>query len=95
METAFFLIMGWCGTGYPGWLRDLLKKIPPPRPEPEPWWHIGIIGLGLVAGVVGGHYFNDAIVDNHFFAGQNAIASGLFSFGASNVATGIVSSLKR
>ncbi|MFB3388094.1 hypothetical protein [Flavobacterium sp. LAR06] len=94
METAFFLIMGWCGTGYPGWLRYLLKKIPPP-PDPEPWWHIGIIGLGLVAGVVGGHYFNDAIVDNQFFAGQNAIASGLFAFGASNVTTGIASSLKR
>ena len=94
METAFFLIMGWCGTGYPGWLRNLLKKIPPP-PDPEPWWHIGIIGLGLVAGAVGGHYFSNAIAENQFFAGQNAIASGLFAFGASNVVTGIATSVKR
>ena len=95
METAFFLILGWCGTGYPGWILDLLKKVPPPRPQPEPWWYIGIIGLGLVAGVVGGHYFSDAIVENRFFAGQNAIASGLFAFGASNVVTGIATSVKR
>ncbi|MEO6173798.1 MAG: hypothetical protein ABIP27_01490 [Flavobacterium circumlabens] len=95
METAFFLIMGWCGTGYPGWLRDLLKKWPPPPPDPEPWRHISIIVLGLVAGLVGGHFFSNAIAENQFFAGQRTIAAGLFAFGASNVATVIALSLKR
>lgn len=95
METTFFLIMGWCGTGYPGWLRDLLKKWPPPPPDPEPWRHISLIVLGLVAGLIGGHFFSNAIVENQFFAGQRAIAAGLFAFGVSNMATGIASALKR
>jgi hypothetical protein len=92
METAFYLAMGWCGTKYPGWWRRFIKK--PPPPDPEPWWAVATIGLGLVAGVAGGVLFSNAIVENQFFAGQNAIASGLFAFGASNVVTGVASALK-
>ena len=91
METAFFLLMGWCGTKCPGWWRFPV----PPHPDPEPWWKYGMLGLGLIAGVAGGVLFSNAIVENPFFAGQNAIASGLVAFGASSVVTGIVSGLKR
>ncbi|MEP6928929.1 MAG: hypothetical protein ABI850_02915 [Flavobacterium sp.] len=95
MESAFFAILGWCGTGYPGWILAFLKKIPTPRPQPQPWINIGIIGLGVVAGLAGGHFFSNAIAENQFFAGQNAIAAGLFAFGVSNVVTGIAASLQR
>lgn len=93
METAFFLAMGWCGTKYPGWWRRFLKH-PPTPPDPEPWWVFATIGLGLVAGVAGGTLFRDAIVDNQFFSGQTAIASGLFAFGVSNIVTGIATAFK-
>lgn len=92
MEIAFFLAMGWCGTKYPGWWLRFWKK--PPPPDPEPWWFISIIGLGLIAGVVGGIVFSNAILDDRFFLGQNAIASGLFAFGISNVVTGIATTFR-
>jgi hypothetical protein len=94
METAFFLAMGWCGTKYPGWWRRFWKN-PPPPPDPEPWWTVALIGIGLIAGVAGGTLFNNAILDSRFFSGQNAIASGLFAFGAANIATGIASAFKK
>lgn len=93
METALYLAMGWCGTKYPGWWRRFWKN-PPPPPDPEPWWTIAIIGIGLVAGVAGGTLFSNAILDNQFFSGQGAVASGLFAFGASNVVTGVASALR-
>jgi len=92
METAFFLAMGWCGTKYPGWW----KPYPvPPRPQPEPWRNYGIIGLGVIAGIAGGTLFSDAILDNQYFAGQNAIAAGLFAFGSSNIVTGIAGAFRK
>ena len=92
METAFFIAMGWCGTKYPVWWREFLKR--PPIPEPEPWWIIGTIGLGLIAGLAGGTIFNMAVRESHFFSGQSAIASGLFAFCTSNIITGIASAFK-
>ncbi|MEO8240453.1 MAG: hypothetical protein ABI793_15125 [Flavobacterium sp.] len=91
METVFYLAMGWCGTKFPGWWK--FWKVPP-HPDPEPWWNVAVIGLGLVAGVAGGTFFSHAILENQFFAGQNAIASGLFAFGASNIVTGIATTLR-
>ncbi|KRB57964.1 hypothetical protein [Flavobacterium sp. Root186] len=93
METAFYLAMGWCGTKYPGWWKRFWRS-PPPPPDPEPWWTIALIGIGLVAGAAGGLFFSNAIAENQFFAGQNAVASGLFAFGAANVITGIASAFK-
>ena len=92
METAFFLAMGWCGTKYPGWWRQFLKK--PPIPEPEPWWIISTIGLGLIAGLAGGTIFSIVARESQYFAGQTAIASGLFAFGTANIVTGIASAFK-
>ncbi|MDP5201809.1 hypothetical protein [Flavobacterium sp. DG2-3] len=94
METAFFLAMGWCGTKYPGWWKRFFKN-PPLPPDPEPWWIIGTIGLGLIAGLAGGTFFSDAIRDSQFFSGQNAVASGLFAFGAASVVTGVATAFKR
>jgi len=92
METAFFLAMGWCGTKYPGWWRELLKKTP--IPEPEPWWIISTIGLGLIAGLAGGTIFSIITRESQYFSGQTAIASGLFAFGTANIVTGIASAFK-
>ncbi|WP_343694945.1 hypothetical protein [Flavobacterium sp.] len=94
METAFYLAMGWCGTKYPGWWKRFWKSPSPPPPDPEPWWTIVLIGIGLVAGAAGGLFFSNAIVENQFFAGQNAVASGLFAFGTANIVTGIASAFK-
>ena len=84
--------MGWCGTKYPGWWKKFFKN--PPIPEPEPWWIIATIGLGLIAGLAGGTIFSIAIRGSQFFAGQAAIASGLFAFGTANVVTAIASSFR-
>ncbi|MEN2398599.1 hypothetical protein GKZ90_0002315 [Flavobacterium sp. MC2016-06] len=94
MGTLFFAAMGICGTLYPGWWRRFFK-IPPPPPDPEPWWYIGAIGLGTIAGLAGGTLFHNRIVDDQLFAGQAAIASGLVAFAAASIVTGLVSSLKR
>ncbi|MDX6187909.1 MULTISPECIES: hypothetical protein [Flavobacterium] len=87
METAFFLMMGWCGTKYPGWRP---WKVPP-HPDPEPWWIYTVLGLGIIAGVVGGTVFSNLTIDNQYFAGQNAVASGLAAFAASGIVTGLAS----
>lgn len=92
METAFFLMMGICGTKYPGWRP---WKNPHPHPDPEPWWVYTVLGLGLIAGVAGGTLFRNAILENQFFAGQNAIASGLAAFASSGIVTGLASLAKR
>lgn len=93
MEIAFFLAMGWCGTKYPGWWKSFLKN-PQPMPDPEPWWLVATISLGLMAGLSGGTLFRNAIMENHFFSGQTAIASGLFAFCTANVVTGIATAFK-
>ncbi|SHM32894.1 hypothetical protein [Flavobacterium chilense] len=93
METALFLAMGWCGTRYPGWWKRFWKN-PPPPPDPEPWWTVTLIGIGLIAGAAGGLFFSNAIAENQFFAGQNAVASGLFAYGASNIVTGITTAFR-
>lgn len=87
METIFFAAMGWCGTKYPGWWRG-----PHPHPDPEPWWrYLTFSVIGIIAGIASGMFFNNSIADNTVFAGQGIIASGLFSFAASNIVTGIAS----
>ncbi|MBF4518215.1 hypothetical protein IRZ71_17800 [Flavobacterium sp. ANB] len=94
MGTIFYLAMGWCGTLYPGWWRRIFK-IPPPPPDPEPWWYIGIIGLGLATGLAAGTLFHGRIINDQLFSGQAAIASGLFAFAFASIVTGIASSFKR
>lgn len=84
METIFFVMMGWCGTNYPGWR-------PGKGPHPDPWKTYGILGLGIIAGVVGGTLFSNVILESHFFASQNAIASGLAAFASSGIVTGLAS----
>jgi len=94
MATFFYAILGICGTLYPGWWRRLFK-IPPPPPDPEPWWYIGAVVLGTIAGLAGGTLFQGRILEDQFFAGQAAIASGLVAFASASIVTGIVSSFKR
>jgi len=55
MSTTYFvlsMLVGWCGTRWPGWWRGPR----PPKPDPEPWWRgVGIrIGIGILGGLVGG-----------------------------------------
>jgi hypothetical protein len=91
MEIAFFVMMGWCGTKYPGWRP---WKNPHPHPDPEPWIYTVLV-LSIIAGVAGGTLFRNAIMENQFFAGQNAIASGLAAFASSGIVTGLASLTKR
>ncbi|KRD12667.1 hypothetical protein ASE21_01815 [Flavobacterium sp. Root901] len=93
METDFYLAAGWRRTKYPGWWNRFWRS-PPPPPDPGHWWAIALIVIGLTAGAAGGLFFRNAIAENHFFAGQNTISSGLFAFGTANVVTGIASALK-
>lgn len=95
METLFFAALGWCGVKYPGWWR---RPPRPPRPEPEPWrpqpepWAYPVLSvIGIVIGIISGLAFKDAIANVHEFAGQEIIASGLLSFAASKIVTGLVS----
>lgn len=86
MGTLFFAAMGWCGTKYPGWWRG------PKKPDPEPWWKYAVLSVvGIVVGIISGSAFNNAIVNQTLFAGQEIIASGLLSFAVSNVVTGLTS----
>ena len=48
---ALWALVGWCGTPYPRWW----WRIPPPQPDPEPWWRSRLVGV--VAGVLGGWAF--------------------------------------
>jgi hypothetical protein len=53
MNTSYFifsLLVGWCGTRWPGWWWPWLK--PRPVPDPEPWWQRA--GISVVGGLVGG-----------------------------------------
>ena len=85
METLFFAAMGWCGTKYPGWWRG-----PRPQPDPEPWWKYAVLSIvGIGVGIAAGVFFNNSIANDTVFAGQEMIASGLFSFAASNIVTGL------
>jgi len=95
MVTIFYGLLGLCGTLYPGWWKRFLKFPPPPPPDPEPWWYIGVIGLGAVIGLSTGILFQGRILEDQFFAGQAAIASGLVAFSSASIVTGIVSSFKR
>ncbi|KQB39545.1 hypothetical protein [Flavobacterium aquidurense] len=95
MATLFYLALGWCGTLYPGWWRRFFKFPTPPPPDPEPWWYLGRIGLGLIAGLAGGTLFQARIIEDQFFAGQAAIASGLVAFASASIITGLATSLKR
>lgn len=88
METLFFAAMGWCGTKYPGWWRGPR----PPHPDPEPWWKYAVLSIiGIGVGIASGSFFNNSIANETIFAGQGIIASGLFSFAASNIVTGLAS----
>lgn len=63
MGTIFYLMMGWCGTKYPGWWRNPN----PPGPYPEPWRNYGVATIIGIVGVVGGTLFSNAINDNTLF----------------------------
>ncbi|WP_310555158.1 hypothetical protein [Flavobacterium sp.] len=92
MGTIFYLMMGWCGTKYPGWWRNPN----PPGPQPEPWRQYGINTIiGIVAGLVAGTLFNNAISDSALFSEQSTIASGLVAFAASGIITEIAGSFSR
>ena len=92
MGTIFYLMMGWCGTKYPGWQRNPN----PPGPSPDPWRNYGVTTIiGIVAGIVGGTLFNNAINDNTLFSGQGIITSGLAAFAASGITTEIVGDVSR
>ncbi|MGH2665427.1 hypothetical protein [Flavobacterium sp.] len=92
MGTLFFAAMGWCGTKYPGWWRGPRKPQPDPwKPRPDPWKYLILVVLGVGIGVASGTVFNNAIENDTIFAGQGMIASGLFSFAASNIVTGLIS----
>ena len=87
MGTIFYLMMGCCGTKYPGWWRNPN----PPGPYPEPWRNYGVATIiGIGAGVVGGTLLGNAINDNTLFSGQRIIASGLVVFAAFGIATEIM-----
>lgn len=45
--VVFSMIVGWCGTLWPGWWRG-----PRPTPQPDPWWRIA--GISAIGGLVGG-----------------------------------------
>ena len=92
MGTIFYLMMGWCGTKYPGWWRNPN----PPGPSPEPWRNYGVVTIiGILAGIVGGTLFSNAINNSTLFSGQGIIASGLVAFAASGIATEIVGNVSR
>ena len=87
MGIIFYLMMGWCGTKYPGWWRNPN----PPGPSPEPWTKYSITTIiGIGAGIVGGTLLGNAINDNTLFSGQRIIASGLVVFAAFGIATEIM-----
>lgn len=52
---AVSLLIGWCGTRWPGW--PLGPR--PPIPDPEPWWRV--IGIGALGGIAGGILINVAL----------------------------------
>jgi len=60
MSTSYFvlsLLVGWCGTRWPGWWPGSR----PPVPDPEPWWQragISVLG-GLVGGVLVTQFFSN------------------------------------
>ncbi|WP_136668001.1 hypothetical protein [Flavobacterium sp. H122] len=88
METLFFGAAGWCGTKYPGWRNDFQE------PNPIPWRLFVVLSIiGAIVGTVGGLAFNNAVGEESLFAGQEMIASGLFSFASSNIITGFVSNM--
>lgn len=90
MEIIFYAAMGWCGTRYPGWWRRFEKpRRTPWRPEPEPWMYVVISISGIGVGVAGGLSFSNTVASDAFFTGHRLIASGLFSFAASNLLTGL------
>lgn len=50
MTFLMWMLVGWCGTPYPGWWR---WPGPGPRPpQPDPWWAIKI--ASAVGGLAGG-----------------------------------------
>ncbi|TGD59819.1 hypothetical protein [Flavobacterium humi] len=98
MEFLFFAALGWWGTRYPGWWKSFRKSKPQPipwKPETEPWFYVVISAVGIGVGVASGLSFSNTIANNAFFAGRGLIASGLFSFAASNLLTGIASLLMK
>src|SRR6188768_3719927 len=71
MGYAFFAMIGWCGTKWPGWWRG------PRPPQPDPWWWI--VGLaGAVGGIVSATVFAPIIGEAGFFGGGvTAFAGGI------------------
>jgi hypothetical protein len=91
MGTLFFAAMGWCGTKYPGWWRG-----PRPHPDPEPWLrYLTFSVIGIIVGIAAGSMFNNSIASDTVFAGHGIIASGMFSFAASAIMTGLASNMTK
>lgn len=81
MEYALALMMGWCGTKWPGW------RPFPPGPQPDPW-NI----LGGIAGAVGGG-IAWAVFGAHFGAG-GLVPIGVISFFGGNFLGSLVNDLR-
>ncbi len=52
MIWAFWALVGWCGTRWPGWWRF---PPPPPPPPGDPWFSKI---AGIVGGIAGGWLYN-------------------------------------
>lgn len=96
MGTLFFAVIGWCGTKYTSWWHWFGKPQPVPwKPQPDPWKYAVLSAIGIIVGIASGLFFNDTVANDPIFGKQVVLASGLFSFAASNIATGLASALMK
>ncbi|TGD59818.1 hypothetical protein [Flavobacterium humi] len=96
METFFFAILGWSGMKFKGWRLWLAEPDPVPwKPQPVPWKYAFLSSIGIIVGIAAGLFFKESIANDALFAGQEAISSGLFSFAASNIVTGLASTMMK
>ena len=79
---AFAAAMGWCGTPYPGWFLEYLrrKKKPSPPSPPEPWKQDFLNPvIGILGGVAGGYLASTG------FGAENIAAIGLAGFAGGRI----------
>ena len=82
MEYAFWAMMGWCGTKWPGW-----RPGPRPGPDPEPWWNIVDGLIGAVGGIAAMTVFEPMVGE------AGLLASGMVAFFGGTFAGSAVDSL--